>query len=182
MRALREMAPETPVQIVLGGLAPDSSAPMEEAMRGYVQQAWHDVAQHCKVDFNFDFWEQCQPRRSTYLACRAVIVARPYNLESAMFDAIQRAYYQEARNPSDLEILADVAEQLDIPKPNFFAAMQAQETQGALEFDFQTRRSLGVQSFPSLGVLHQGKPQLLHSGWCSPSDVQEIWRLWNDKA
>ena len=182
LRALREVAPEVPVEIVLGGLAADSDEPMEESMRGYVKQAWHDVSKCSGVNFNFDFWDLCQPRRSTYPACRAVLVARQHNLASPMFDAIQQAYYLEARNPSDLDVLADVAQELGIPKPVFLESMQAPETQAALQVDFQTRRDLGAQSFPSLAVRHQGRLQLLHRGWCSPSAVQEIWRLWDHNA
>ena len=179
LKALREVAPDVQVKIVLGGLAPDSDAPMEESMRGYVQQAWKDVAQSCQVDFNFDYWKCCQPRRSTYPSCRAVLVARTFGLESEMFNAIQHAYYQEARNPSDLDVLADVAVKLGIEREDFLAGMQANETEQTLQADFQLRDELGIRSFPSLCVRHQGKTKLLHSGWCSPSAMQEIWRLWN---
>lgn len=179
LEALREIAPGVPIRIVLGGLAPDSDDPMEASMRSYVQQAWKDVAQSCGVDFNFDFWKICQPRRSTYPSCRAVLVARAFGLESEMFRAIQHAYYQEARNPADLDVLTDIAVNLGIEKVKFLESMQAPETESALQAEFQLRNDLGVRSFPSLGIQHRGETQLLHSGWCSPSAVKEIWRLWN---
>jgi protein-disulfide isomerase-like protein with CxxC motif len=53
------------------------------------------------TEFNFDFWTKCQPRRDTYKACRAVIAASQQNAEEAMIEAIQKAYYLRAMNPSE---------------------------------------------------------------------------------
>ena len=59
------------VQYVLGGLAPDSDQPMPLETRAYVQDQWHKIIQTVPgTVFNFDFWEQCQPRRSTYRDCK----------------------------------------------------------------------------------------------------------------
>jgi putative protein-disulfide isomerase len=168
--------PDVPVEIVLGGLAPDSQEPMEDATRAYVQQAWHDVHARSGAEFNFDFWKVCAPRRSTYPACRAVVIARRFGLERAMFEAIQRAYYLQARNPSEEETLADVAAELGLHRTDFLAELHAEKTQAELEADFHKRRTLGAHSFPSLGVAQNDKLQLLHSGWCNKKEIVEIWR------
>jgi putative protein-disulfide isomerase len=144
---------------------------MDQATRDYVQQAWHAVAQTTGAKFNFDFWTKCSPRRSTWIACRAVIVARCFKLEREMFDAIQRAYYLEVRNPSDEQVLADVAQQLNIPRSKFLEALNAPETQRQLEEDFALRQRLGANSFPSIGIIQEGQPILLQSGYCTPDDI-----------
>jgi len=179
LKAIQAIAPQVPVQIVLGGLAPDSEEPMEASLRCYIQQAWRDVAAQCDVEFNFDFWERCSPRRSTYPACRAVVVARTFNLEMSMFQSIQHAYYLEARNPSDLNVLVEIAVTLGIPKQEFLDHMMLEQTQQALEADFQLRNQLHGHSFPSIGVRRQGATHLLHSGYCSPDEATQIWRLWD---
>ena len=100
--------PETvPVVYVMGGLAKDSDEPMPEATRAYVQRNWRDVTATTGAEFNWDFWSECKPRRSTYPACRAVLAARAQREDAVpeLFDAIQRAYYREAGNPSDIETL-----------------------------------------------------------------------------
>ena len=102
---------EIPIRYVMGGLARDSEEPMSDETRSYVQSQWRLVAERTGAEFNWDFWQNCEPRRSTYPACRAVIAAgmqRPEGTE-AMFNAIQRAYYLEARNPSNAETLAQLA-------------------------------------------------------------------------
>jgi putative protein-disulfide isomerase len=77
---------------VLSGLAPDTEEPMPEAMREKLKDIWRTI--QVKVpgtEFNFDYWDVCTPRRSTYRACRAVIAAGDHG--PAMIEAIQRAYY-----------------------------------------------------------------------------------------
>ena len=88
-----------------------------------------------------------------------------------MFDAIQRAYYLEVRNPSDEQVLADVAQQLEIPRSKFLEALNAPETQRQLEEDFALRQRLGANSFPSIGIIQEGQPILLQSGYCTPDDI-----------
>jgi putative protein-disulfide isomerase len=173
LQELTRRIPDVPVQIVLGGLAADSDEPMAEEMRHYVQQAWRDVRAASGAQFNFDFWAQCQPRRSTYPACRAVVLARQQNLESQMFSAIQKAYYLQAKNPSDASTLADLAVELGMGREQFLFDLNASATQQLLEKDFHQRHLLGANSFPSIGIRHCGKDQLIHRGW---GDVENIWQ------
>jgi len=173
--ALQKAYPLVPLQIVLGGLAPDSSEPMEESMRNYVQQAWCDVAARCGVTFNHDFWSQCQPRRSTWPSCRAVVIARARGLEYEMFTAIQKAYYLEARNPSDDDTLADAAEGLGMNRHAFLAALHSEVTQAALNEDFEIRRAIGANSFPSLAIERDGQRQLVHSGWGNDEMILQLF-------
>ena len=107
-QVIAHAGPQTRVRYVMGGLAADSNEPMPETMRGYVQEAWRAVAATTGVSFNWDFWSRCTPRRSTYASCRAVIAAGGQGPQ--LFDRIQRAYYEEARNPSDEETLVACAE------------------------------------------------------------------------
>ena len=100
------------VKNLLGGLAPDSDAPMAESMRTHLEATWQRIQEQVPdTGFNFAFWQQCQPRRSTYPACRAVIAARQQGAarEETMIHAIQKAYYLGARNPSDTQTLVALA-------------------------------------------------------------------------
>ena len=165
---LEAKLPHMPVRIILGGLAEDCEEPMEESMRQYIQQAWRDVGTRTGAEFNFDFWSQNAPRRSTWPACRAVVLARKQGLEHAMFRAIQRAYYLEAKNPSDDLVLAQIAEEVGMDRAAFLVELNSPATQAALEADFEIRRSIGAQSFPSLGLQRDAALELVHSGWCDP--------------
>lgn len=151
---LKERLPENVrVQYVLGGLAADSDEPMPEATRTYVQAQWRKVMLAAPgTEFNFEFWEKCTPKRSTYPACRAVMLARQSgrNAEIAMLEAIQRAYYREAKNPSDSDTLIALAETVGLNVQTFAQALNAAQTQQALAEEIHFARSIGGEHFPSL--------------------------------
>ena len=153
------------IRRVVGGLAPDSDAPMPEGMRLGLQQTWHRIEQTIPgTEFNFDFWEKCAPRRSTYPANRAVIAARGQGEEydPRMTARIQRAYYLEARNPSDNETLVELAADIGLDVERFRADLLSEATQRSLLAEIQSSRAMGIGSFPSLAVENAGR--LTHIG------------------
>ena len=154
---LRAALPESVrVVNVVGGLAPDSNEPMPLELQKTVAGYWANVATKTGAQFNFDFWRDCKPRRSTYPACRAVLAARNQGAEQAMIDAIQQAYYLRAMNPSDNSTLITLAEELGLKVKQFSADLISMEIQLVLEENFALRRKIGVYSFPSL-VLARGE-------------------------
>ena len=102
---VHDLVGEVPIRYVMGGLARDSDKPMLDETRAYIQGQWRMVTAETGAEFNWSFWEVNVPRRSTYPSCRAVIAAGIQGAARLMFEAIQRAYYQQARNPSDLSTL-----------------------------------------------------------------------------
>ena len=165
---------EVPMRYVMGGLAPDSDEPMAPEVRAYVQENWRAVEAGTGASFNWDFWERCLPRRSTYPACRAVLAAQLQDAGPAMFRAVQRAYYTEARNPSDLETLTSLAAELGLDAARFERDFASPEVEALLQRDFETRRRLGVREFPTLLIespAGSGKKVLLARGWAEPRAV-----------
>jgi putative protein-disulfide isomerase len=138
---------------LLGGLASDCAEPMPEHMRVKLQETWRRIEERIPgTHFNFAFWTHCSPKRSTYPACRAVIAARAQDpaLDEAMTAAIQRAYYQEARNPSDRETLIALVGEIGADPAAFAAALDAPVTRAALAAEIAQVNGLGVSAFPSL--------------------------------
>ncbi len=164
---LRAKLPENiTIDYVMGGLAPDNDEPMPEETQQYVQSQWKLVEQQTAATFNWNFWAECKPRRSTYPACRAVIAAgqqgKEYRLP--MIHAIQDAYYQRALNPSDRSTLIQMAEEINQDKTEFETSLTSAETEQQLQDNFKLRQQLGVNSFPSICLVHNDKVfQLKHS-------------------
>ncbi len=139
----------------MGGLAPDSDEPMPEELRSKLSATWRYIEQHIPgTQFNFDFWSQQQPRRSTYPACRAVIAAKMLepDLEDAMILAIQHAYYLNAQNPSNQDTLIQCAESIGLDKRLFAKTLRNAECDKAFTEERMLSRSLGIYSFPSLVI------------------------------
>ena len=141
-------------QNVLGGLAPDSDQPMPDATQNMVQGHWRNIQSTVGTDFNFDFWSKCEPRRDTYKACRAVIAASWQGAEEAMIEAIQKAYYLRAMNPSNLETLGDLAGELDLNRDRFMQDLVSEHLEVEFQNELSLRRQLNVRSFPSLVLVY----------------------------
>jgi len=143
------------LQRLLGGLAPDTDEPMPQNLREYVQNHWRTIqATIPGTLFNFDFWTLCQPRRATWPACRAVIAARKQgdDYDDRMTRAIQRAYYLEARNPSEHATLIELAGECDLDARQFATDLLDPQTSLQLDTEIATTRHLGLVRFPSLAL------------------------------
>ena len=174
---ISEILPEDiPIRYVMGGLAKDSDEPMPEETQTYVQEQWRAVTERTGAEFNWDFWKKCHPRRSTYPACRAVLSAAEQHPDagSLMYHRIQRAYYLEAQNPSDIDTLVTLAGDLNLNTDAFAQAIVSPEIEQKLQDDFTLRRSLSANLFPSLVFEHHDDLIWLTSGYDDPEIIYEM--------
>ena len=173
-RIVKALPENLAVRRILGGLAPDSDEPMPQEMRHYLQNTWRKIEQRVPgTRFDFAYWEHCAPRRSTYPACRAVISAKRQSLdfEEPMIFAIQQAYYLQARNPSDTEVLIALAGEIGLDEAQFAADLSTAETHTQLMDEIAFGRSIGVQGFPSLVLERAGVCRLLNYDYNDPQVV-----------
>jgi putative protein-disulfide isomerase len=141
------------LEYLLGGLAEDTDEPMSEELRLQIQSHWRTIQSRApETKFNFEFWDKCQPRRSTYPACRAVLAAKSQdiNFEELMTQAIQQAYYCQARNPSDTETLIELAGEINLDVERFTAELNSDENRELLNREIAFARQIGGNAFPML--------------------------------
>ena len=165
---------EVDIVYVVGGLAPETEEPMDAEMRTYLQQAWRKITDITGVEFNHDFWRLNTPKRSTYPACKAVLVARQSGLEQQMFMAIQQLYYQQAGNPSEYENLYRLAEELGLKRQQFIEQIHSEEIAALLQQEIILAEQLGARGFPSLVLL---KDKTAHFIEHSYTDVEENLKM-----
>lgn len=135
---------------VLGGLAPDNDEPMPDEMLQRISGHWRTIHETLGTEFNFDFWTECEPRRSTYPACRAVIAAANQDREADMIQAIQEAYYLRAMNPSDTETLVTLADELSLDSGGFKTDLRSPDTEAELQHQVTFARRSPISGFPAL--------------------------------
>lgn len=135
---------------VVGGLAKHSNEPMPKEQQEIIENIWYQINKEVGTKFNHDFWKKCEPRRSTYLACQATMLARYENKEDEMIEAIQNAYYLEAKNPSDTSTLIALAKEIGLNEKKFEEDLKSQKIEEDLQEELNLRRSLKVRVFPSL--------------------------------
>lgn len=154
--ALQAQLPrELTLRRVVGGLAPDNDQPMPEEMRAKLKGTWRTIQETVPgTRFNFAFWEDCKPRRSTYNACRAVLAAARLSPdhEALMIEAIQHAYYLNARNPSDVCTLIDLAGEIGLDRERFSAEISGDAVEALMREEVAFARRAPIHGFPSLVV------------------------------
>lgn len=169
-RIQAELPDNVGVQVLLGGLAPDSDVPMPQDMQQFLSETWRLIEQSVPgTRFNHDFWRDCQPRRSTWPACRAVLTAEILRdgAGTEMSTAIQHAYYLEAKNPADTEVLVSLAESIGLDSSAFAALINSEENRERHTRQMAHAQELGVNSYPTL--LLQTPAQLQ----CLPIDYND---------
>jgi putative protein-disulfide isomerase len=153
VQLLENLPAEVQLTRLLGGLAVDSDQPMPVEMQQTIAATWQQILESIPgTQFNFDFWRQCAPRRSTWPACRAVIAARQQGdeFDAGMTRAIQLAYYTQARNPSDESTLLELSNELGLDSNAFAVALAGEKAQQQLLAEIEHTRQLYATSFPSL--------------------------------
>ena len=171
------------VEYVAGGLAPDSDDTMPVELQATIQGHWRNIESKLGTEFNFDFWAKNKPRRSTYMACRAAIAAHAQGCQAEMIHAIQQGYYIRALNPSDKDMLIQLATELSssqcrLDLPRFCGDLVSSATQIELERQVRLARQLPIQGFPSLVLEHEGKLQSIDISYIdSSTTLAEIKKL-----
>ena len=151
---VREALPiQISINYLLGGLAPDSKTIMPTETREYVKGNWKRIQEVIPgTKFNYDFWTLCEPKRSTYPSCRAVICAkiqRP-EIEQSMIIAIQQAYYLNAQNPSNEDVLIKIANDLGLDTERFKKDLRSTKVDETLLNEINLAQSISNKGFPSL--------------------------------
>lgn len=152
------LAGKVKIQYVLGGLAPDTQQAMPESMQLAIQETWKNIQQEIPgIIFNTDFWTQCHPRRSTYPACRAILAAgmQGEQYSQNMLLAIQQAYYLKAKNPSDNNVLIDLASDIGLDDRRFKEDFLSQNCKILLSNELRLASELEANSFPALVLSHK---------------------------
>ncbi|MDH5184988.1 MAG: DsbA family protein [Gammaproteobacteria bacterium] len=158
------------IRYVLGGLAAESHTPMPMDMRESLEQTWQSVSEKTGARFNHDFWRSNTPMRSTYPACKAVLLARDAGKEREMITAIQQCYYQQAGNPSIYDQLSLLAEGLDMDVKGFQQSIQSEILNQRLQEEIMFAESLGAQGFPSLVLEVDGQRTFISHSY---TDIEE---------
>ena len=185
---VREIPSSVTIKFLMGGLAPDSDEPMDTKTKTYIQSAWRSVADRTGAKFNHQFWDVCQPRRSTYPACRAVITAglQLTGSRERYYEALQRAYFLDARNPSDYETLIALAKEIGLDPVQFQEDLGSSVVQQTFREELNQVRSLGVSGFPTVIWHRQDKTdgnrlEVLSTGYTDADTLRERWRVLTNK-
>lgn len=141
-----------PIRLVLGGLRPGTTQPMDATSRAAMRHHWERVHAASGQPFEFAFFDREPFVYDTEPACRAVVVMRRRGTADALaaFRRIQFAFYAENRDVTQTKTLVKIAGGLGYDEEEFRAAFAdaaaAEQTRG----DFVVTQQAGVDGFPTL--------------------------------
>lgn len=158
--------------MVMGGLRAGGQESMS-SLKSFLREHWHEVHVRTGQPFNDDILSDNAMIYNTEPACRAVVSVRkiaPEN-EYLFFKALQKSFYAEGKDPTQLDNLVAVAVSTGVDKDSFLKVFQNQETMLLTENDFARSENLGVSGFPSLLLYKDGKYIKLSNGYDSYDQI-----------
>lgn len=185
LNAVLDALPEAQLAIVLGGLRAGNAEVMDEGKKATILTHWTHVEQASGLPFSSSVMARPGFVYDTEPACRAVVAARilgrdlPSRSTLAVFHAIQRAFYAQGRDVTDLQVLADIgaAALTGAGQPTgsagFLDLLNADATIAQTRQDFSQVQRWGIRGFPALLIEHGAGLQLICSGYAKAAVLME---------
>jgi putative protein-disulfide isomerase len=176
---LSEGLPDIPLNIVVGGLRPFNTKPMDEQLKATLLMHWRHVAERSGLPFSYEALSRPGFVYNTEPACRAVVAARMLAPSAALpvFQAIQHAFYAEGKDVTQGDVLAAVATGalrqtgLTIEAAEFGQTWAAEETIAQTRSDFQQTQRWGIKGFPTLVLERDGSLNLVTHGYTTAAEL-----------
>lgn len=142
------------IALVLGGLRPGETAPMTAPGRDDILHHWQQVHTLTGQPFRFDNALPDGFVYDTEPASRAVVAAGSLDPELIfpMFRSIQSAFYAEAQDVKQADVLANMAATLGVSASEFLSAFHSDAARTKTRAHFRHARQAGVRGFPTLIV------------------------------
>ena len=171
-----------PIRLVVGGLRIGETRPLDAARKASIRHHWQQVEAATGQPFDYAWFDREGFVYDTEPACRAAVAARSLapNKTLDYLRAVQRAFYAEARDVTQEEVLADVAVAVGLRRDYFITVYRAPEVAQATRADFTLAAALGIAGFPTV-LLQEGTSLTGLTTGCQPFDAREpALRTWLD--
>lgn len=163
--------------LVMGGLRTKGEMPWDETSREYLRGHWKQVSQRTGQPFSDRLFEKEFFDYDTYPACKAVITVRDlFGTQKAFtyLHTIQEAFYTQAKDITNLDVLCDLLHTLDLDRTKFRAFFESDRAQLLTEHDFAKARSMGANAFPSVVVIDEEGHMVCQKGYRSLEEMKKL--------
>ncbi len=156
-----------PVALVMGGLRPFTTEPLGDKQRADIRGHWHHVEAASAQPFNDAVLMKPGFIYDTEPACRTVVTAREMEHGDVLglMHAVQAAFYRDARDVTQTNVLADIAAQQGMDRVAFLVALESQKMRDVTRNDFALAQSVGVRGFPALCAARGNELHLIANGF-----------------
>lgn len=178
--AILAMAPDLPLHIVAGGLRPGHGQPLDDRTRAVLAEHWQAVQEASGQPFVSPSALPDSFLYDTEPACRALVVGRGLDVNRAwqLVRHMQQAFYVQAQDLSNVQVLFNLAEQAGFERAAFADAYASELARAGVAADFSWTRDLGISGFPTLLAERDGQLALLANGYQPAADVLPLMQRW----
>jgi putative protein-disulfide isomerase len=181
LSALLQGLPDTPLDIVVGGLRAYNKHILDEQLKATLLSHWRKVQERTGLPFSYDALSSPGFIYDTEPACRAVVAARTLAPGAALpvFHAIQHAFYGEGKDVTQGDVLAEIGSRaltdagFAIDAARFRETWADADTVAATRADFEQTQRWEVTGFPTLVLEHGGRLDLVSRGYTKVEDLVE---------
>lgn len=147
-----KLAEDYPVELIMGGLRPYQTEPMDQEMKAFLRHHWDEVGQRSGQPFSYDILESNDFVYDTEPAARAVVLVKQMKPEILLdfFKSVQQAFYVHNKNTNDITTYLELAEEYGLDKDEFERLYQSEELKKRTNEEFYAARNMGVNSFPTV--------------------------------
>ncbi len=171
---LVERHPEARLDLLMGGLRPFNTRVMSSELKEMLRGHWRHVATASGLPFSETLFDSDDFVYDTEPPCRAVVAARNLDRTNACayLKAVQLAFYRDGRDATRADVLADIAAECGYDREAFLMRFESRAMREETTGDFARTQSLGVDGFPTLGLVRASQVFLVTSGYAT-HDVLE---------
>ncbi|MBC3885495.1 DsbA family protein [Undibacterium griseum] len=186
LQALLDSMPDAELDILVGGLRAYNKEPLSDELRQTLHQHWKHVTEASGLPFSEAAMGQPGFIYDTEPACRAFVAAKmvadhlTVRQLLPVFHAIQRAFYAQGADVTDLAQLAvivtDALNQIDgagsFDAESFLETLNSPACMMATQQEFQQCQRWDIRGFPTLLLLHQNALHMVASGYTKTASLQ----------
>jgi putative protein-disulfide isomerase len=180
----RAFGPALPIRVGMGGLRPGTEQPMTPEARGEIAAHWTHVHEAAGVPFDTSVLREGFVY-DTDPAARGVVVVRREDETLALtyMERVQRAFYAEARNVTDGEVLADLAAEVGVDRAAFLQQWSTESAKQETWRDYAISQRAGVTGFPTLvaGPNEAGAFGVVTRGFAPAESVVGVLKDWIER-
>jgi len=150
-----------PIRLIMGGLRPGTTKPLDEAGKRSIREHWEHVHEASGQPFNMRFFNRTGFIYHTEPASKAVVFARRSGMEQSLayLPLVQRAFYAENRDVTNEEVLADLAIKAGLDGQAFLKVFRRDHVKQETWTDFAIAQRAGITGFPTLVAEADKRPE-----------------------
>ncbi|MDX5346683.1 MAG: DsbA family protein [Hymenobacteraceae bacterium] len=164
-------------KLVMGGLRTGSSDPMNAQLKEMVARHWEQVHDVSGQPFNYHFLHRNDFVYDTEPACRAMVAVRHLKpkLEFEIFKDMQRQFYAEATDITQLDSLLEIMLDFGINEDEFIQLFNSEKIKEETQDDFDLALGMGVESFPTVLLMDDSEElHLITKGYRTYEQMVDI--------